>query len=489
MLIKDLIPECEFNEKKENLNLEITSCSSDYKKADSKTLLFLLPGVNFDTYELVPDFLKSGARAIITENKARFPKSKVPVIEVKSARRAFSYAMSNICEINYDAISFIGVTGTNGKTSTATMIRKILEYNEKRVGFIGTGKIEFENKRYTDNYYSMTSPDPDILYPVIKDMQSSGCEIIVMEASSHALELEKLAPINYKIGVFTGLSHEHLEFHGSMEKYFNAKEKLIKNSDMAIINFDDPWGKRLYEKYENKATGIGVVWRSDIYATDVENFGLCGIGYIYKGKNFITRIKLPLPGLYNIYNSMLAFDVAYKLNISPKNIKSALESIDKIDGRCECIFDEITVVLDYAHTSYALENILKTINYDKDLRQKVVLVFGCGGERDPSKRPLMAKVAEKFADKIILTNDNPRGEDETKIIRDIESGFTKKCYAVIRDRKEAITYAIRNASVGDIVVIAGKGHEKYIHDKNGYRYFDEKEIIKNAMKLRKGEEE
>ncbi len=488
MKIKHLIPEGEFTQKTPIPDLEIQSCSSNYKKVSGRTLLFLLPGVNFDTYELIPQFLKSNAVAIVTENFSKFPPSKIPILEVKSARRAFAYAMSNLSEINYDKLTFIGVTGTNGKTTTATMIRKILEYNEQRVGFIGTGKIEFEDIRYTDNYYSMTSPDPDILYPIIKDMELRGCETIVMETSSHALELEKLSPIKYKIGIFTGLSHEHLEFHGSMEKYFDAKEKLIKNCDMAIINFDDPWGKRLYEKYQSKATGIGVVWRSDVSATEVENFGLCGIGYVYKGKNFITRVKLPLPGLYNIYNSMLAFDTAYKLRISPKNIKTALESIKSIDGRCECIFDEITVIIDYAHTPLALKNVLKTINLDKNIGQNLILVFGCGGERDPSKRPLMAKTAEEYADKVIITNDNPRCESEEKIINDIKSGFTRKSYAVITDRAEAISYAIKNAKVGDIVLIAGKGHEKYIQDKNGYRYFDEKAIIYDALKLRKSEE-
>lgn len=485
MLIKNLIPDDEFKDINEFCNIDIDFCTSKYKSVKDKTLLFMLPGVSFDTYELVPNFLKSKPSAIVTEDKLRFGETKIPIIEVKSARRAYAFALSAISGIDYGSLSFIGVTGTNGKTTTATMIRKILEYNNRKVGFIGTGKIEFSEKRYTDEYYSMTSPDPDVLYPTIADMQSRGCEIIVMEASSHALELEKLAPIKYLIGIFTGLSHEHLEFHESMEKYFSAKEKLIKNCDMAIINFDDPFGKRLYEKYDYKATGIGVVWRSDINATDVENLGLCGIGYIYKGKNFITRVKLPLPGIYNIYNSMLAFDAAYKMNITPKDIKLALESIDKIDGRCESIFDEVTVVIDYAHTPQALKSILKTLSYDKDVRCKIILVFGCGGERDPSKRPLMARVAEYYADRIILTNDNPRGEDENKIIDDIKSGFTQNKHAVITDRADAITYAIRTASIGDIVLVAGKGHEKYIHDKNGYRYFDEKIIIKNALKLRK----
>ena len=487
MLIKDLIPEDEFKSNTDYADTDVKFCTSNYLKVKEKTLLFMLPGVNFDTYELIPDFLKSKPLAIVTECKERFPDTDIPLIEVRSARRAYAFALSAACKIDYGSLTFIGVTGTNGKTTTATMIRKILAYNGYRVGFIGTGKIEFEDKRYTDVYYSMTSPDPDLLYPAIRDMQLRGCEIVVMEASSHALALEKLAPIKYKIGVFTGLSHEHLEFHESMEKYFSAKERLIKACDMAIINFDDPFGKRLYEKYESKSTGIGVVWRSDVNATDVENHGLCGIGYVYKGKNFITRIKLPIPGLYNIYNSMLAFDAAYKMGVTPKSIKAALESIDKIDGRCEVVFDEVTVVTDYAHTPLALESILKTLCFDKDVGQRIVTVFGCGGERDPSKRPIMGRIAERYADSIILTNDNPRSEDENKIINDIKSGFCEKKYAVITDRAEAITYAITHAAAGDIILIAGKGHEKYVHDKNGYRYFDESEIIKNALNLRKHE--
>ena len=305
-----------------------------------------------------------------------------------------------------------------------------------------------------------------------------------METSSHALELDKLSPIPFDIGIFTGLSHEHIEFHGSMENYFLAKEKLINSAKSVIINFDDSFGKRLYEKYKEKATGVGVVWRSDVSATEVENFGLLGIGYIYRGKNFLTKVKLPLPGLYNIYNSMLAFECAYQMNISPKRIKAALEGIESIEGRCECIHGDITAIIDYAHTPEALENILKTAIYNKKLGQKITLVFGCGGNRDYEKRPVMAKVAEKYADKIIVTNDNPRDEDEEKIISDIVRGFEKSKYGVITDRALAIRYAIKEASSGDIVIIAGKGHEKYIIDKDGYHDFDEKSIVENALKLR-----
>ena len=270
MKIKDLIPSEEYNQTIAYEDIDIDFCTNDFKKVKKKTLLFLLPGVNFDTYELIPRFLKSKPQLIVTENKALFPKTKIPLIEVKNARRCFAYAMSSICQIDYKKLTFIGVTGTNGKTSVATIIKNILESNGRKCGFIGTGKIEFQNKLLTDENYSMTCPDPDVLYPAIKKMQSLGCEIIVMEASSHALQLEKLSAIKFKIGIFTSLSHEHLEFHKTMENYFKAKEKLISNCEKAIINCDDEYGKRLYKKYKNKSQKSAYKYNNIPIKTNIE---------------------------------------------------------------------------------------------------------------------------------------------------------------------------------------------------------------------------
>ena len=316
-------------------------------------------------------------------------------------------------------------------------------------------------------------------------MQSDGCDAVIMEVSSHALELHKTDPIPFSIGIFTGLSHDHLEFHGSMEKYFLSKEKLIASSKEAIINFDDPWGKRLYEKYKHTSTGIGIVWRSDRNATDLDNRGLSGIGYVFKSANFLTRIDLNIPGMHNVYNSMLAFETAYKMNVPPKTAKEALRLSNLIEGRCECIRSDITVVIDYAHTPEALNSLLQTVKVDIPRDCKIWLVFGCGGDRDKTKRPLMAEVAEKYADKIIVTNDNPRNESEEIIIKELISGFKNTDYSVIYDRESAIRYAIAKASPSDIVVVAGKGHEKYVIDKDGYHPFDERSIIDSALKKRR----
>lgn len=487
MLIKELIPSDELICTSSKINLSVESCISDYTKADSKSLLFLLPGVNFNTYELAEKFQKSAPRAIVTENPSAFKKSKIPLIEVKNARRAFAFASSRICEIDYSKTKFIGVTGTNGKTSTALMIKHILEANGNKCGFIGTGKLISDNRNLADKYYSMTCPDPNLLYPSIKKMQEDGCTYIIMEVSSHALALEKVSPISFDIGIFTGLSHEHLEFHKNMDNYFAAKEKLIKNAKRAIINFDDKYGKKLYEKYEEKSISIGIIWNSDVNAINIENAGLGGIGYICRTENFMTKITLRLPGIFNVYNSLSAFCCAYLCNVKPKDAKTALSEMRSISGRFEIIFSDINIIIDYAHTPRALDSILNTVYSDKKQGQKMWIVFGCGGERDREKRPMMAAVAEKYADKIIVTNDNPRNESEEKIISDILPGFQKKSYAIIMDRALAITYAIKTAKSEDFVIIAGKGHEKYILDKRGYRDFDEVSVIKSALKLRNSE--
>ena len=483
MKIRDLIPEEQLRSNTELLAANVDKCTANHRTSDDNALLFLLPGVNFDTYTLASAYSESKCTAIVTEDASKFSSSE-KIIEVKNARLCFAHASSKIAEINYGALTVIGVTGTNGKTTSATMILKILADAGIKCGFIGTGKIFFGDINYAEKNYSMTSPDPDVLYPILRDMQKRGCSTVVLEASSHALALDKLSPIPFKIGIFTGMSHEHLEFHKTMENYFLAKARLIDRADIGIVNCDDEWGKKLYEKYRSKAIGVGILNKSDAHAFDIKDHGILSTEYRLKYKDLSTKITLSMPGIYNVYNSLLAFVTAYCMNVKIRSIKDSLLSLSHVDGRFETIMDDITVVIDYAHTPYALESLLKTVKQILKPKQKITLIFGCGGERDPSKRPLMARVAERYADRVIVTNDNPRGEDEKKIFADIEGGFTMKNHGVIRDRALAIEYAIKNANDSDIVVIAGKGHEKYIRDKNGVHEFDEKSIVINSLKLR-----
>lgn len=453
-------------------------------KIDTHTLLFDFYNPKYDRCARISKLTESRPAAIVTERPADFDGCDIPIITVKNCRRTYAEAYSRFCEIDYSKLIFVGITGTNGKTTTATMLKEIFESVGIKVGFIGTGLILSNGSAITDEKYSMTSPDPEILYPAIKRIENDGCEIIVMEVSSHALSLEKTAPIPFYISIFTGLSHEHIDFHGDMESYYRDKEKLIKSASYAIVNCDDPYGQRLYRDYHAKTLGVALNAKYDCRGVIIKERGLLGTDYVYQSDNFSSLVKLKLGGKFNVYNSMLAFTCASMLGIIPRHIKSALGAIKGIDGRLEIIISDITVIIDFAHTPLALESLLETVRQGIKPKSKMTLIFGCGGERDRNKRPQMAKIAESYCDKVIITNDNPRGEDEDSIIKDICDGFTKNCYGVIKSRAEAIRYAIKNAKKGDTVILAGKGHERYIYDLDGFHSFDERIIIKEAMKHR-----
>ena len=452
--------------------------------ADKKSLFFDLFSESSDRTRYIKNLYEISPLAIVTDRPVDFENSTIPIIAVKNARRSYAFAYSKICNIDYNKLIFIGITGTNGKTSTATILKDILESVGIKVGFIGTGKIISNGRLLSTDNYSMTTPDPEILYDAIKRIENDGCEIIIMEVSSHSLALEKTAPIPFYLSIFTGLSSEHMDFHKNMDNYFREKEKLIASSAKAIINCDDKWGKKLYLKYYNKSKSIGLNGPYDYKAVAIKNRGLDGSQYVLKTQKFSSKVTLSLPGRFNIYNATLAFAAASELGITPCDIKSAIKKIQNIDGRMEIIKSDVTVIIDYAHTPFALENLLTTATECIKPDRNIILVFGCGGERDREKRPQMAFVAEKFCSKIIVTNDNPRNEDDNRIIEDICKGFTKNCYGVIKNRSEAIEYAIKTAKFGDLVIISGKGHEKYMLDSEGYRSFNEKSIIENSLKIR-----
>ena len=313
------------------------------------------------------------------------------VIYVENVRKTMAYAYSRYCNINYGISKFIAVTGTNGKTTTATLIKYLLSSNGEKVGFIGTGKIEIDGKTATEEYYSMTTPDPEILYPAIEKMQSSGCKYIIMEASSHALSYDKLAPIPFDIGIFTNLSREHLDFHKSIEDYYESKLKLFSQCKVGIFNCDDVYARKAIGTVKCKTVSVGILWPGDVMAREIIQKGFLGTEYIYKEKSLIFKCRMRLAGAYNIYNSLLAIKASIMLGVKPCHIKDSLSKLNSIDGRFEVSISDICVIRDYAHTPAALDNFLKTVNSIKNSRQNITIVFGCGGERDKNKRPLMAK--------------------------------------------------------------------------------------------------
>ena len=485
MKLSDIIYNGEYKSNFPLEDIDINSITTSVADIQNDTLFVVIKSINFDVSKIINEVINSSPAALVCEEDFIVPKTNVPIIKVKNTRTALPYLFSRFYQIDYSKMRFLAVTGTNGKTSTATMLTHILRYAGKSVGFIGTGKIEINGVRITDLKYSMTTPDPHLLYMSIKKMQQAECEFVVMEVSSHALYFDKVLPIPYEISMFTNLSPEHTDFHKTMDEYFLTKMKLFKQTKLGIFNMDDKYSAQAMREWEGEKLCIGILHDADIVARDVILEGFSGSQYIYREKNRLFKVVLNLGGAFNIYNSMMALCAAIKLKIKPCVAKAAIRDLDFIDGRMEIIEDAITVIIDYAHTEEALKNVLKTINTAKKYEQNITTVFGCGGERDRLKRPKMARIAEIYSDTVIVTSDNPRGESESDIIKDVLTGFENDAKrTVITSRKAAISHAILSAKDGDIIAVIGKGHERYNIDRNGVHDFDERAVIQAALKQR-----
>ena len=462
----------------ETCDFEIDSIATSVAAIEGASLFIV------ENAEKSPDFSALKDRPVAVICDAPIDTDGIPKIIVENARRSSAEIHSRFYGIDYSELKIIGITGTNGKTTTATIIYEVLRKSGTKVGFIGTGKIEINGNTENDEYYSMTTPDPAVLYKTIKKMQQSGCTHIVMEVSSHALALDKVSPIVFDYGIFTNFSPEHLDFHNNIPSYLNSKKKLLDKSRTCVFNIDDSSVRDVSEKHIGRKITVGVLQRGDAYATDVENLGLAGATYIYRGANFSFRMKSYLIGMYNVYNTLIAATALIDMGIAPCFVKKAISSFRSPLGRFEIIKDEITVIIDYAHTEQAYECFLREVSKIKGTG-KLITVFGCGGNRDREKRPKIARVVEKYSDVIIVTADNSRDESTQQIFEEIISGFEYKKYSTFYSRKEAIIAATDLASKNDIIAIVGKGSEKYNIDKDGYHYYSEVETVREALKERK----
>ena len=422
--------------------------------------------------------------AIVTSETQKMLNCHVPIIRVDSPRFAFSHACSNMYDIDYKRMKIIGITGSNGKTTTATLIHQILSDAGYRTGFIGTGKISIGKNIESSDKYSMTTPDPTLLYSALSKMQDAKCEYVVMEVSSHSIALEKISPIEFEYAIFTNLSAEHLDFHKSMDAYFSTKLKLFSKTNSALFNLDDKYSSMAYESVDCKKTAIGIIHSAPVYATEIDMRGFEGTSFFYRENDLICKVETRLPGAFNIYNVMMALrctkDLGVKLCIS----KRSIERISCISGRMQAYHSDITALIDYAHTPFALYNCLNFLFSVKKRKQKLIVVFGCGGNRDKSKRAPMGRIASSYADMIIITSDNNRTEPFADIASDIEDGISDTPYNIIENREEAISSAIINASPGDIVAIIGKGCEQYINSGDKMLCSCDYDLVKNAMNKR-----
>ena len=432
--------------------------------------------------------LLNGFSAIICESPVfeSLTGLRATVICVENSRKAWATIAANLFEVDLSRLKLIAVTGTNGKTSTATMIKHILEYAGHKVGFIGTGKISIGENLLSQSNYSMTTPDPTLLYQSIRKMQDESVDFVVMEVSSHSLYFDKVSALKFELALFTNISSEHLDFHGTISEYLKAKLKLLHLSKKALFNIDDCLLRECANNCAIPSKTVGILWRGDSYATDLIATSKYRTSFMYRGTDFGFKAELNLPGGFNVYNALLAISAAIELGIKPCIAKNAISSFKGVEGRYEIAYEgDITVVIDYAHTEAAFETLLLSLKqHSKD--GKISVVFGCGGERYREKRASMAKIAERHAEKIYVTSDNSRKEPPSQIFSDIEKGFSGNTpYKLIEDRREAINAAICEADTGDTVAIVGKGAEKYNIDAEGYHSFDERSIIAEAIVSRR----
>ncbi len=456
--------------------LEIKGITCDSRKVEEGFLFFCIKGVASDGHKFANVALEKGAAAIVCQDDLGLDNQ----IIVENSRIAYAEASCNWFDNPSKKMKMIGVTGTNGKTSVTYMLKAILEQTGAKVGLVGTIQHLVGDKVYESKN---TTPDAYELQSLISEMYKAGCTHVVMEASSHALHQGRNHGIHYDAAMFTNLTQDHLDYHETMENYAAAKRILFENCDVAVINYDDPAGMGMVEgldckvvTYSAKSDNATYSAKNIVIKADGSNFDL--VGY-----DLILRIKMKVGGKFSVKNAMCAAACAMQLGVENEQIVAAINGIAGIKGRAEAmdLGEDFTVIIDYAHTPDGLKNILSTF---RDVeKNRLVAVFGCGGDRDRTKRPIMGDVAATYSDFVIVTSDNPRSEDPDAIIADILEGMktTRTPYKVITNRGDAIRYAVKNAMPGDIIVLAGKGHETYQILKDGTIHFDEREIVREAL--------
>lgn len=458
-------------------NIEINSILSDSRKTvDEGTLFVCLKGMTFDAHNAVADLYNRGVAVFITERDCGVPNQ----IIVSDTREALCKLWANWYQNPQNELKFVGVTGTNGKTTVTTVIKKMLMGLGAKSGLIGTCQNEIGEEIIPAE---RTTPEPDEFYSLLRKMADAKCEYVIMEVSSQGLEQKRLEGIEFELGVFTNLTQDHLDVHGTMENYYQAKKLLFEKSKQALINTDSDWGKRLFDEITCPKKSFSIIDKADYTADGIKLLPHCS-SYWYSNGEKTFKAAVRLPGMYNVSNTLAVLASLELLGQSPNICVPFISAVQGVRGRCEVVDTDrdFSVVLDYAHTPDAIENILK--NVGECATGRVVCLFGCGGNRDAKKRPLMAQAAAKYADFLVITSDNPRNEDPNEIISEIVGGLPEdyNSYVAIENRRDAIFWAIKNAKPNDVIVLAGKGHEDYQVLKDNVKiHFDEREVVKEAL--------
>lgn len=461
---------------------EIGGVSYDSRTVRPGDLFVAISGYECDGHRFIPAAAAAGAAAVVCETP---PEGDVPYVQVKNSREALALVSAAWFGYPARALRVIGVTGTSGKTTTTVLLKQVLEKSlGAKVGLIGTnanviGEQEEPSERSTPESYQ--------LQKLFRRMADAGCTYVVMEVTSHALVLDRVAGIRFAAAVYTNLSQDHLDFHGTMEAYAEAKSRLFSRCDRAVINLDDGWSRFMTDHADCPVLTCSIDRNeADLVAKDVkllpDRVKFCAVTI-----GDIQRVELKIPGRFSVYNALSVLGCAMSLGVPLESAAAALAGAHGVKGRVESVptDGDYTILIDYSHKPDALDNVLRTVR--ESAPGRVVAVFGCGGDRDRTKRPVMGKIATELADFTIVTSDNPRTEDPEEIIREIAAGCTggKKRFITITDRVQAIEYAIENHRPGDVIVLAGKGHETYQEINHVKHHLDEREVVAEILERRR----
>lgn len=485
-IIQDIDPLEIIGEKEQ----EIKDIFYDSRQVEKDSLFICIEGFNTDGHLYIDKAIKNGAKAVLIEKDIEDYGQGITYIRVKDSRRSMASIAAAFYNYPLKKLKLIGVTGTNGKTTTTYLIKAILESAGYKTGLIGTIKNIIGNKTLPA---TRTTPESLDLYRLFDKMVKEGISYAVMEVSSHALDLDRVIGMEFKIGVFTNITQDHLDYHKSIDEYLKAKIRLFKQLEKggyAVLNFDDPHTEQIIDATQGQVFTYAINNKANVKAENI-NLTPRGVSFLVSG-NENLQVNLNLTGLFNVYNSLAAISCGRVLGIDDNQIKKGLEGVSGVPGRFELIDEgqDFAVVVDYAHTPDGMENVLKTAR--EFVKGRILVVFGCGGDRDKGKRPLMGEIGVRYGDIAFLTSDNPRSEDPVEIINEIEAGIQETnddvIYEKITDRKEAINEAIFKARPEDMVIIFGKGHETYQIFKDKTIPFDDREVARQALRMRlKGE--
>jgi len=478
-------------------NLVVTGVTHDSRAAASGVVFVAIRGQRTDGAQFAAEAARRGAAAIVAETPEP-PGLDVPWLRTPDARLAMAELAGQVYGQPSESLTVVGVTGTNGKTTTTYLLAAVFDAAGLPCGRIGTVTVRVGPNPSDERDASHTTPESPEVQRLLREMADRGCKACAMEVSSHALVLQRVAGVRFAAGIFTNLTRDHLDFHGDMQQYFAAKRRLFEmlpGGAPSIVNIDDPWGQELAQNLPRVIT-YGINRQADVRAVSIQS-SLEGLAFQVETPSGTLSIRSPLVGRPNVYNILGVVATAVGLGVKAAAIESGLARLDGVPGRFQMVSattDDVRVVVDYAHTDDALKNLLETA---RPLAQgRLITVFGCGGDRDRTKRPLMGTVAARLSDLVVLTSDNPRSEDPIKIIEEIKLGIVQPVdpgapkraatpLIVNPDRRQAIEQAIRAAKPGDLVIIAGKGHERYQVIGDRTLAFDDVEVAQAALSDRR----